>query len=480
MFYINTFIQVTFGILQLYHYVPSNHNAFLVTGGFFNPAPYAIYLSSLVAFLVPILLYFIKKQEKLLSVLTLILLLSCILLIAICYSRSAWIGLFFSLLFIVAYLLGSRLFNLWKYLKYKVVWISTLLTLSFSIAFWLYSIKENSALGRLLIWKVSFTIFQENPISGIGAGAFGANYVNFQYNLFQNSAVLSLYKGLAGDVRFAFNDFLQILCENGIIGLLLFCSVVVFTFYKKSNLSEDEFNLSNIIDLSLLSSVIVLLISGMSSYPLSLLSLQVVFWISIACLSSLKKRRCYTLLVPSSSVKFVCVALVFLASFFIFYAVRRWRGFLKLSEIENRSNAVTGSDKLWSLYPILADHPSYLSALAKKLKDEKTYIDAINILQNAKQISPEKEIYFALGDIYSSLKQYDDAEKEYMFVSIAIPSLLKPKYLLAKMYYNSNQHQKFLETAHKILSTPLKIETYETFFMKEEIRSLINTKSHSY
>jgi hypothetical protein len=39
-------IQCIHGNLQLYGYLPSNHNLFNITGSFFNPGPYAGYLIS--------------------------------------------------------------------------------------------------------------------------------------------------------------------------------------------------------------------------------------------------------------------------------------------------------------------------------------------------------------------------------------------------------------------------------------------------
>ena len=328
-----------------------------------------------------------------------------------------------------------------------------------------------------MIWKVSFNIFQSNPLTGIGNGTFGGHYIHSQYQLFlTNKTSWNLYQNLAGDVRFAFNDFLQFFCENGILGMLLFSSIIFKTFRQSLDIYAIEYNFVKVIRVSLLSSVIVLLIGGMFSYPLSLLPLKIVFWVMIACINSFAKTKDLTINIHKFFVSIVPILLIITASFLIYYGARRYYSFLKLSEINRNVNALNSSAALMKLYPILADHPSYLIILGKQLKNEQAYDKAIVVFKNAKQICPDPEIYYELGNVYCLVKQYDYAEKEYSFISIAIPSLLKPSYLLAKMYHESNQEEKFLKTAYEILNTKLKVESYETFFMKDQIRILLNKK----
>ncbi len=62
---------------------------------------------------------------------------------------------------------------------------------------------------RVSYWRVGMRMFLDNPLTGVGLGNFGVAY--------------PVYQGTTdGDVREAHNSFLQILCETGIVGGMLF------------------------------------------------------------------------------------------------------------------------------------------------------------------------------------------------------------------------------------------------------------------
>ena len=62
---------------------------------------------------------------------------------------------------------------------------------------------------RVSYWRVGMRMFLDNPWTGVGLGNFGVAY--------------PVYQGITdGDVREAHNSFLQIFCETGIVGGILF------------------------------------------------------------------------------------------------------------------------------------------------------------------------------------------------------------------------------------------------------------------
>ena len=63
--------------------------------------------------------------------------------------------------------------------------------------------------GRVDIWQRGFDVFEENPILGVGGGAFGATVV-----------------GRSGAEVAAHNTFLGVLVEHGLVGLLLFLGII--------------------------------------------------------------------------------------------------------------------------------------------------------------------------------------------------------------------------------------------------------------
>jgi len=86
----------------------------------------------------------------------------------------------------------------------------------------IYNLKPMSASGRVLIWKVSAEMFRKNPISGVGFGNF-ANYYNlYQGEYFASGKGSAINKMTAGQVRHAYNWYLETAVEFGIFGLIVF------------------------------------------------------------------------------------------------------------------------------------------------------------------------------------------------------------------------------------------------------------------
>lgn len=80
--------------------------------------------------------------------------------------------------------------------------------------------------GRLTIWAVGWRMAQANPIAGVGAGNFRDNskYYLVQPGLLQRSDQILLEKP-----QVAHNTYLEILTELGIVGLVLFLTIIGFS-----------------------------------------------------------------------------------------------------------------------------------------------------------------------------------------------------------------------------------------------------------
>ncbi|TCO07329.1 tetratricopeptide repeat protein [Natronoflexus pectinivorans] len=78
-----------------------------------------------------------------------------------------------------------------------------------------------------------------------------------------------------------------------------------------------------------------------------------------------------------------------------------------------------------------------------------------------------------LGDNHKALGNYPEAEAAYTKSANMIPSLLLPKYLLAKLYLESGQHHKAKKTAEEILNSPVKVESSATREIMNEMKNLV-------
>ena len=112
-------------------------------------------------------------------------------------------------------------------LRYFKLLSVMILVISVIGALLLYHQKQNSANGRLLIWKVSCEMIKDKPIFGHGYGAFKVKYMDYQADYFKNNPN-SIFAILADNVKHPFNEYIKIAVEFGIISLVTVVSLIMF------------------------------------------------------------------------------------------------------------------------------------------------------------------------------------------------------------------------------------------------------------
>jgi len=279
-------IQAIYGNLQLWGYYPSNHGIFRMTGSFFNPGPYAGYLAAIIPVSLGLYLlnipirfpdqspFFLKlysyfnysksffekilskthffynnsreksRQEKqksssrlsgyftMKSIFLISIICMCLVLPA-SRSRAAWLAAIAGSLFVFQTFKHSNIQTFFKTFKqFKRGLIATGILLFVLALVGIYKFKQDSADGRLLIWKVSTEMIKDKPIFGHGSGKFAANYMNYQAAYFKpNPDVPEAMQ--ADNVTYAYNEFLKLAVEKGVIGLLIGLALVWCLFFGK-------------------------------------------------------------------------------------------------------------------------------------------------------------------------------------------------------------------------------------------------------
>lgn len=110
-------------------------------------------------------------------------------------------------------------------------WSIALLLLLLTGIFSLTLYKTQSAKGRIEIWKVCCTMIGEHPLTGFGFGGFQREYMNYQTHYIQQFPSSDNHR-LLNNNRYAFNEFLHITVEQGIIGLFSFLSILILLYIK--------------------------------------------------------------------------------------------------------------------------------------------------------------------------------------------------------------------------------------------------------
>lgn len=222
--------QAIYGLLQLYGIFPGRNPYFNVTGSFGNPDFLGGYLAVVIPVAVGFYLYGndnrVPRDMKVLGAVTFIV---CLLALAATHDRGAWLAALAGTGFITAcrFQIPVRFAKILNTAAKRIACGLAGLCLLGVLGTGLYMLKPDSAYGRLFIWKITFErIVPENPAFGIGFSRFYAGYNNKQAAYFASGAGTPLQKRVAGNVHQAHNEYLQILAELGIVGLLLFGGII--------------------------------------------------------------------------------------------------------------------------------------------------------------------------------------------------------------------------------------------------------------
>lgn len=128
-------------------------------------------------------------------------------------------------------------------------------------------------------------------------------------------------------------------------------------------------------------------------------------------------------------------------------------------------------------YPILKNNGEFLINYGKALSIAGKHLDAVTILEHAKNHQGNSVLYTALGDSYKALEKYNNAEQQYLQAANMAPAKFYPLYLLAKLYDASEQQHKAIAMANTILEKEVKVQSTAIEEIKEEIKQLLRTQS---
>lgn len=204
---------------------------------------HTIYGASL-AFLVPFftLELIIKNQNKKLFLLKLLALSLILVALFLSYSRAAWISVLVALLFYIFIKLKMKFYH---FISVIVIFAGVLI---FNFNSFYAPLKENSLkygenfsthivsitnlqndasnMERINRWVCAVRMFEEKPVLGFGPGTYQFNYGKYQTNEFTTR--ISTHMGDKGN---AHSEYLTYLSETGIVGFLVFLSLILYSIY---------------------------------------------------------------------------------------------------------------------------------------------------------------------------------------------------------------------------------------------------------
>lgn len=427
-------IQGVTVMMQYFGLMPHYNLFYKTTGTFDTTALLGIYLS--LSIISGFYLY-VNKKKSVFIILPCITLLFYALYLS--QSRTAWLAL------IIGF---TYMFQLYKNKKFIYISIPILLLLSL----YLYTLRPVSVIGRLYINLISLRIFCSSPISGHGVSSFKAMYMPAQSEWLSRHPE-SVFSVIADDNYFAFNEFIHIGCETGIIGLILFTSIIIKSL---STISTDSHNIFYY--KSLLSGFCCFLLF---SYPFNELFFVLLFTTIIACLSNYDYKSILSINIgKTAKIAITLLIIINIAIAFIHY-----------------KNCIASEKDIKNSYPILSSSALYMNRYGECLFNNNEYEKAIPILEQANRINPNSRMLDILGVCYLKQKRYDEALISFEQSKKMVPSRILPRFHLFQLHIETGDKNKAKETAIEILEFKVKIVNSTVIRIRNEMKIFLESLS---
>lgn len=459
-------IQSIWGILQLYGVIRSYHNIYAVTGSFYNPGPYTGYIAVIFPICLGQLLNARRAEIYFWAIPAAILF--CM--IPAGLSRSAWGALIISSLFILFthFNWKNKIRQYYKIHLKKFICYTIFLTLTSITLFVLFvTMKPDSAYGRLFIWKNTLSVIAKSPIYGHGPGSFPAKYGQQQSNYFAQNNYSDWEERVAGTPEYAFNEYLQLAVEGGIILLLLVCIFIYLTF--REGLRKKQY--------SVCGGLLSLCVFSFSSYPMQILPFGIIgILLSSLCISNYnKKEQCKIYSRLSTWFTGICILIISIVTIYRLKdsSIYKERVFYTQS-LYSANNYQEAFSAYEMIYEKIWHNPRLLLNYANMLSKQNQYAQAIEILERAEKVSCEVSILNTKAFCYQQLGNYKQAESIYKESINRLPIRIYPYYMLTKLYADSAYYdrKKLEDMATIVLTKKPKVYSNVISDMKNEIKKL--------
>lgn len=466
--------EAVWGMQQLHGYSYSNHSLFRLTGSFFNPGPYSGYI----AVVLPVCLWAALRFQRLIHYFAWICVGAILIVLPAGMSRSAWMAAVVACgwVYWVERIGWEKTKAVYiTYRKAAVPFIIIVAILAGSAVIGVYGMKQDSADGRLLMWKITGKAIAEHP-GGTGLGSFPAAYAGTQAEYFGTEAATDKERLVAGCPEYAFNEYLQIGLEQGIGGLIVFVLLLGSICYCGIKSGQN----------GAVGGILALAVFAVSSYPLQLPS----FWIAMVFLGAIcttknntrpapsrEGKRYYQMLLTKAGIVIIASAgiIIFSIQKGQYEVYKQWG---RMQMLYNNRAYESVAEDYAALHDRLKHKPEFLFEEAQCLNKTGQYAAAVQVLERAKRLSGDPMIRYMIAKNRQAAKEFQEAEKELLHAIEILPERLYPYYLLAKLYAEPDFYRpdKLQAAAYAVLTKEPKVESRAIMEMREEIKKILEKK----
>lgn len=439
------------GFMQLAGREASRHHLFDVTGTFFNPGPYAIFVAVVLAVSVA---WWYRHGEafagrgrwsRMGACSVAAVAVFCFPVLVATWSRAAWVA--------VAVAAACLL---WKAHRRMVLWGMGVAVCAGVAA---YFLKQGSADGRLLMTMVAGRAWAGEWLCGHGLGGYAQAYGAAQEAFFaaRPGSPLSV---VAGSPEYAFNGVLGVGVEQGVLGVVPALVLGLWSLAvlcRRGEVSAYGW--------------LVLLVSSLFSYPFALwpfLSLAVA-WVALAV--SLEAGTAEVRWWKRTAVWPVVAAggwCVWNLSDDTARRVEAYEEFRRVRGIQD----VAFLEDYRKKYEDLKAYPDFLFTFGTALREAGRYNESNAMLRQGTRVSCDPVFYTLMGNNYRDLGAVAEAESAYRKAFGMLPGRMYPLYRLMKLYETEGQMRKAEEMARQIIAFRPKVDSPAVREMKNEAKKL--------
>ena len=474
IFMLYGFIEACWGLSQIYGFTFSNHALYSLTGSFYNPGPYSGYLSMMLPVCVNEWLKHRKEGNSWRNFFPMIVMGMILCVLPAGMSRSAWIAAALSSLYVVCMQFRGTIADYLRHHRKKSYLYGGLLVIGLSVALaFIYSMKKESAQGRVFLWKTGIAAIGQDPWTGCGWNKVGAAYGYAQEEYFSKGDYTATEEHVAANPEYAFNEYIQVAVAWGVPALCLILIIVVL-----SVCSAHRRKLYG-----LCGAFISLMLFSFSSYPF-----QFPAFLSALTVLVITCGMC-GLSIGNKIVKGVCLV--------VYMGVAIYSGYMCSGEQEklqvckkwmnsriyyNSGTYALCVDEYSSLYNRMKWNSRFLFEYGHALHKLSRYKESNSVLEEGMKVSGDVMFLNIIGKNEYAMKDYGKAEYWLLRSVHRLPTRIYPYYLLAKLYSDSSYFDvaKFERAAGMVLTKEPKVQSTAVRQMREEVSKIRwNLNSHT-
>ncbi len=439
-------LHVIILILQQGNMFPALHSYFNTGSTFGNPDMLGAYVAILLPFC------FIQKKDR--TIIGYIASLAGILSLIFIQARSALLSVILSGIFWWA---SDR------HIKIRQILISISFFTLVSVLLILW--HPESVYGRFFVWFMSLKMFVEKPL-GWGLYAFEKYYPEFQASYLAINH--NLYDFIRPDiVHSPFNEFLNVGVTIGIIGLILFFTLLFWVIH--SALKAKSFLIYPLFIFSIISFVY---------FPFKIVPIVALIIPMVATISS-RSGIVYQKQLSLSSSRIFFLTMFMISMILSLNAIFNYRDqkiWEKAVLYMNTVDKLSESDKLFSdLYPRMNENGRFLITYATLKYKQGAPLDALELLEEAENYFCDITLSLKLAKLYEELGEYQKAEDHYTLAENIAPDRFFASYEKVLFFINIGEYEKAYLLSKKILSIPIKETSYaDPIIIKSRLRKLVN------